>query len=225
VLLVAAEAAQAGEQAQATQAEEQAQAAQAREQAQAAQAGEQAEIAQAATQTKAMEYARQALDVTGTEDPGRATVRILLGALDPAHATDHFRAAAEQAGASPRTRCDAAERWALAARAEGRLDEAGKAYLRAVELLPAVATRGLGRADRERQLEHRSTLAADAVATALELDDATTALRLLETGRAVLHSQQLDLRTDLTALRHRDPETADRLAGLAAVLDHDRLGH
>lgn len=83
----------------------------------------------------------------------------------------------------------------------------------AVELLPLVAWRGLGRADQIRQLTHSSgSVAVDAGATACAAGQADEACELLEQGRAVLWQQLLATRTSLDALREIRPALADALA-------------
>jgi tetratricopeptide (TPR) repeat protein len=104
----------------------------------------------------------------------------------------------------------------------------------AVRLLPEVAPRQLERGDQQHALGGLAGLAGDAAALALA--DSTTdiqerssrALRLLEAGRAVLLSQALDTRSDVTDLTERDPELAARFAELRDMLDrpvdHDAPG-
>jgi tetratricopeptide (TPR) repeat protein len=172
---------------------------------------------------QAIRYAQLALDLTRPDDPARASIELSLGDWAQTEPVGHYRRAALQRSAAPSVRCDAARRWAGAAGDMGDLEEATKAFEHAVELLPMTASRGLGRADRERQLERRTGLAGDAAATALQRNDPGLALRLLEQGRGVLISQLLDTRSDFAALRRRDPALADRLTGLAALLDGSRL--
>ncbi|MEV0027837.1 tetratricopeptide repeat protein [Nocardia sp. NPDC050793] len=96
----------------------------------------------------------------------------------------------------------------------------------AVLLLPQVAPRQLHRADKQYALGGFAGLAADAAA--LTLSDptapadqrASTALRLLESGRAVMLSQALHVRGDLTQLARRHPDLADRFIRLRDQLDH-----
>jgi tetratricopeptide (TPR) repeat protein len=96
----------------------------------------------------------------------------------------------------------------------------------AVELLPELAPRHLlDPADRQRALSGYAGLAAAAASLALTDDSlpapqrAARALRLLETGRAVLLSQVLDTRSDVTDLQEQHPELAKRFAELRDLLD------
>ena len=137
----------------------------------------------------------------------------------------HAQAAAV-AAAAPSVRIQAA--WAAASLSAVR-DPAGAADIldMAVQLLPMTAPRQLARADKQYALSQASGLASDATALALACRDApeagepaaARALRLLETGRAVMHNQALDTRSDLTALRSRHPALAVRLAELRHLLD------
>ena len=77
-----------------------------------------------------------------------------------------------------------------------------------MRLLPEVTPRQLGRSDQQYAIGGFAGLASDAAALALateawryQRERATRALRLLEAGRAVLLSQALDTRSDLTDLR------------------------
>ncbi|QMU69608.1 CHAT domain-containing protein [Streptacidiphilus sp. P02-A3a] len=97
--------------------------------------------------------------------------------------------------------------------------EAATCFTAAVELLPRLAPRALSQADREHQLSRISGLASDAAACALQAGDPPLAVRLLEQGRAVLLSQALDARTDISELCSRHPGLADRFDALRDALD------
>ncbi|GAA0402281.1 CHAT domain-containing protein [Acrocarpospora corrugata] len=101
----------------------------------------------------------------------------------------------------------------------GDLRAASGHFEKAMELLPEVVWRGLSQATRERQLSSWNGLATDAAACAIAHGDLQRALELLEQGRSVLWSQQLDIRTDLTALKAKAPDLAARLQRLHAGLD------
>ncbi|MFK3985617.1 CHAT domain-containing protein [Micromonospora sp. NPDC050397] len=102
----------------------------------------------------------------------------------------------------------------------------------AVELLPRVASHGVGRRDQEHGLRQFDGLATDAAACALNAGDSAKAARLLEQGRGILIAQQLDPRADLTMLRSRHPELAATVERLQVDLESwpeagagDWLGH
>jgi len=86
-------------------------------------------------------------------------------------------------------------------------------YRRAVDLLPTAAWPGLRRAVREARLAE-APRATDAVAQAVKAGEPQLAIELLEAGRSVIWSQQLDLRTDLSRLRGAAPELAERMNGI-----------
>ncbi|WP_327259604.1 MULTISPECIES: CHAT domain-containing protein [unclassified Streptomyces] len=95
----------------------------------------------------------------------------------------------------------------------------------AVRLLPEVTLRRLGRGDQQHALGGFAGLAGDAAALALaeprgtRKERAARALRLLEAGRAVLLSQALDTRSDLTDLNRQRPDLAARFVQLRDKLD------
>jgi hypothetical protein len=129
--------------------------------------------------------------------------------------------AVDSATPSLRMRMAAAGAW-LAARTE--LSRAADLMERAVLLLPKTAPMQLERSDRQHMVGSLAGLASEAAALALA-DSGTgderafRALRLLETGRAVLLSQALDTRSDLTDLHQRDPVLARRFVELRDLLD------
>jgi hypothetical protein len=96
-----------------------------------------------------------------------------------------------------------------------------------IRLMPEIASRQLERSDRQYALGGFAGLAADAAALALadvsgrmsSGERAERALALLEAGRAVLLSQALDTRSDLTDLRRMRPDLAARLTELRDTLD------
>ena len=92
----------------------------------------------------------------------------------------------------------------------------------AVRLLPLAAPRLLTRTDQQHELSGFTFLASDAAALALAAggpDLAARAVGLLELGRAVLHGQALDTRTDLTELRAAYPAPARRFLELRDELE------
>lgn len=96
----------------------------------------------------------------------------------------------------------------------------------AVMLLPEVTPRHLGRDDQQHALGGLAGLANDAAALVLARSgipsgaQAERALALLEAGRAVLLSQALDTRSDLTDLRKQHPRLAARFEDLRAQFDN-----
>jgi tetratricopeptide (TPR) repeat protein len=145
-------------------------------------------------------------------------------AADQNAALAAYTEAAALGPAAPSIRIQAARR-AAALAAQPAPGHAARLLETAVRLLPEVAPRVLERRDQQHVLGSMTGLASDAAA--LTLSDttipsgerATRALQLLEAGRAVLLSQTLDTRSDLTDLRHRHPQLADRFTELRDRID------
>ncbi|MGV9918351.1 CHAT domain-containing protein [Streptomyces cellulosae] len=190
----------------------------------------------AADLDNAVAACQTALDITPAEHPERADYLLNLGAalrsryertgsrndFDRALAAGLEGARAD--GARPSTRIQAAQAAASLA-LEVDPDLSADLLAGAVRLLPKVADRGLGRGDRQHAIGEWSGLAGDAAALALAsregtpTDRAVQALQLLETGRGVLHSQALDMRSDLAELRECHPDLAHRFEVLRDELD------
>ncbi|MFI6278321.1 CHAT domain-containing protein [Streptomyces sp. NPDC050988] len=184
----------------------------------------------------AVEACQAALDITSAEHPERTDYLFQLGtALQSRYERTHARPDFDRAvaahlegsrvdGASPSIRIRAAQ---AAASMTGQVDPDLAAGLldRAVRLLPEVADRRLSRDDRQYAMGKWSGLAGDAAALVLAshkgtpVDQAVRALQLLETGRGVLYSQALDMRSDLAGLRECHPELAHRFEVLRDELD------
>ncbi|MEU1468593.1 CHAT domain-containing protein [Streptomyces sp. NPDC005761] len=177
-----------------------------------------------------------ALDISPAEHPERADYLFQLGTalhlryqqthsphdFDPALAAHVEGARAD--GSRPSIRIRAAQ---AAASMTGRPDPdlAAELLAGAVRLLPEVADRRLSRGDQQHAMGKWSGLAGDAAALALDSHDGTPAdravqaLQLIEVGRGVLHSQALDMRSDLAELRERHPDLAHRFEALRDDLD------
>lgn len=133
--------------------------------------------------------------------------------------------AAEVKSAPAWQRVGVARSAAAALVASGDLPRATDLLDDAVRLLPEVSPRRLHRGDQQHALAGLAGLAGEAAALVLadtrlaEPDRARKALSLLETGRAVLISQTLDGRDDLSELRRLDPKLAERFVELRDQLD------
>ncbi|HVV11952.1 CHAT domain-containing tetratricopeptide repeat protein [Amycolatopsis sp.] len=200
--------------------------------------------------TEAVEAARQALAAAEDDDFSRPKwllalaealrfrIHRLRDADVEADRAEALRTAMELANcatASPSLRIRGARigAWlAVEERVPGTEDPVLAAALleTAVHLIPEVAPR------RMRHWEQRDALPAagftdDAAAMALLATDrppaarAQRALSLLEAGRAVLLSQLLDTRGDLTDLRQAHPDLAARFTALRDLLDADDETH
>jgi CHAT domain-containing protein len=133
-----------------------------------------------------------------------------------------FRRAAKDPTAPVRARVSAARQWAMTEiiRTGGQDPRrAREGYDLAVSLLPLAAHRRVTHADRERQLAAFTGVARDAAAVAIWTGDPRGALRLLEHGRGVLLGQALDSRAELTTLRARRPDLAERFEAVRTALD------
>lgn len=176
---------------------------------------------------EAVDTARKAVAATVADHPREARHLFNLGlALErrsPAEsdesARETFRAAAAIRTAPTSTRIEVAVHWAKSALRAGDVDDAVAGFAAALELLPRLAGRHLGRGDSEHWLARYAGLASDAAACALEADDPARAVTLLEQGRGVLLAQAIDGRSDLADLREREAELADRFARLTQELD------
>ncbi|MEV6476046.1 CHAT domain-containing protein [Streptomyces sp. NPDC051657] len=136
-------------------------------------------------------------------------------------ALDRYREAAASAGSPVERRAEAADRWGDLAAEAGQFDVAAEGYAAAVRLLPRLAGRRLGREDAQYWLGRFAGVAADAAACALVAGDEVSAVTLLESGRCVLAAQALDSRGDLSDLRERAPELAERFRALTAEFETD----
>ncbi|MGW4412773.1 CHAT domain-containing protein [Nonomuraea sp. NPDC004702] len=185
---------------------------------------------------EAIEVTRQAAAATHPDQPNLAMIQSNLGTalvqryvltqdqadLDEAAAV--YEQAFELRSSPPSVRVRAAKFAAYVAAASdpGR---AADLLEGAVRLLPEVAPRYLERADQQHAIGRFSGLATTAAAFALTDPDAPAdraaarALSLLEAARAVLLSQALHTRSDLTDLRERHPDLADRFTRLRDLLD------
>ncbi len=184
----------------------------------------------------AIDIEQQAVAATPQDDPARAARSANLGfalrerfdhtgaSIDRDAAIAAFESALDIEFAKPSIRIKAA-RAAAGMAAETERVRAARLLERAVRLLPKIAQRELERADQQYALGDYAGLAADAAALALdntaipERARAEVALQLLESGRAVLLSQALHVRSDLTDLHNQYPDLARRFSFLRDQLD------
>jgi tetratricopeptide (TPR) repeat protein len=180
--------------------------------------------------TEGIAVSAEAVASTPPEHPDRPAFLLFLGdALETRYETSDEPADKDSALAAYRdsalastgpasSRLSAAQRWAeLAMSRPGQHESALTGYTVAAELLHRVAWRGLTRADRERALTSWPNLAGDMAACALAGQLAGRAVELLENGRAVIWSQMLDLRTDLSGTRIRAPALGAILTRLEEI--------
>jgi len=185
---------------------------------------------------QAVSAVRDAVEATPTDHPDRAIYLSNLGLAlqgqfhvthqqgDLDSATFAYERAWELVSAAPSVRIRAA-RAAADLVAQSEAGRAANLLEAAVRLLPEVAPRQLDRSDQQYALGGFAGLAGDAAALVLAdtrglgEERAMRALRLLEAGRAVLLSQALDTRSDLTELNRQHPGLAARFVGLRDRLD------
>ena len=192
---------------------------------------------------EAVTVLRDAVTVTPPGHPGRAEVLTNLGETlrsrfqrsgggDPAdldEAVETLDEAARTAQGRPSERIRAA-RLAADLLAGHDVHRAAGLLELAVRLLPEVAPRELTGRDKQYQLGDEfdlgTNLAGDAAALVLADDPAgaVRALGLLELGRAVLLTQSLETRGDVSDLQAREPALARRFAELRDALDQAQAG-
>jgi tetratricopeptide (TPR) repeat protein len=179
--------------------------------------------------------AAEAVAFTPPGHPDRPAHLLFLGdALETRYETSadiedaHAALAAYRDGALAATgpassRVSAAQRWAeLAMSRPAQHASALEGYTVAADLLHRVAWHGLTRADRERALARWTNLPADTAACALAGQLAGRAVELLENSRAVLWTQLLSMRTDLSETRTKAPALdtiVTRLEDIREALD------
>ncbi|MEU8696107.1 CHAT domain-containing protein [Streptomyces sp. NPDC048680] len=140
----------------------------------------------------------------------------------PDLALDAARAAATHPRADVPTRMRAGLLWSDIAASAARYQDAVTAFETVIALLPRLAGRELRRADQEHRLGRYTGIAADAAACALSEGAPERAVAMLELGRGVLLSRELDLRADIGELRARQPSLAREFEELRVALADGR---
>nr|WP_240926024.1 tetratricopeptide repeat protein [Micromonospora sp. CMU55-4] len=140
-------------------------------------------------------------------------------ATDLREARDCWWCAASAPAAPVAVRTVAGAAWGRTAARLGARADGADGYATAVRLLAALSWPGVRRVDREYAIAGWSGLARDAAATATDAGRHTTAVTLLEAGRAILWAQILDRRADLTVLRSQAPKLAASLDRVRSELD------
>jgi hypothetical protein len=180
----------------------------------------------AGTADRAVEFLSAALADMPPDHPSRtprltqlARSHLACTAPDRPRALALLREAVAVTTARPTRRLDAARLWGDIGAEHDDADAAAEGYAAAVDLLPLLAWRGLGRPERQARLAATAGLTSLATAWAITAGHRERAVEVLEQGRAVLWAQTLQTRTDLTALRATRPDLADRLAALRDRID------
>ena len=116
-------------------------------------------------------------------------------------------------------RISAARRWAGLCTEQRDWEGVLQAVQAALDLVPILVSRRLGRHDQHAAAAHLQGLASVGAAAALSLDRPERAVELLEAGRGAVLARALESRMDLHALRAHAPALADAYLRLARELD------
>ncbi|KAK4194022.1 CHAT domain-containing protein [Triangularia verruculosa] len=169
---------------------------------------------------EAIRNMQEAVLLTPTRHPDRAARSNILGnmLLSQYEATTNssgldgacrsYLEAWNSLNAIPFHRVAAASRLVRLLPIQGRVEEATRVAKEAIRLLPTVSTRALTLEDRQWTLSTYSGMAADACSLLLEADEPEEALRYLEDGRAVILSERMNDRNDVSELKEQDAKLA-----------------
>lgn len=181
--------------------------------------------------TQAESFARDAIAAMPPGHPGRAGMLGDLGrilALKAMHSggsaswracISAYSTALRIPGAAPAVRVGVAYHAAKAALLAGHRHQAMAMAEAAVELVPQMVVRDVGRADREHRLRDLHGLASTAAAAAIAVDQPERAVELLEQTRGLIIASTLETRSDLTELRTRAPDLAAPFGELCRAID------
>lgn len=185
----------------------------------------------------AIDVGRQAVRTAPADHPERAPYLNNLGdalltrfqqdgdAADREAAVAAWSAVSTTASATVSVRVDAGLSAARLLAQSGDAERAADTADAAVRLMPRLAPRRLERQDQQHVIGNTAGMTATAAALVLAAPGGTAdgraerALGLLEVGRAVLLGQALEIRSDLTDLRGRHPELAQRFTELRDRMD------
>ncbi|KAH6616261.1 CHAT domain-containing protein [Boeremia exigua] len=181
---------------------------------------------------EAISLGLQAKELIDQNSPGGALVLAALGRyfghrfhktsnrshLD--NALFYFSQGVSCEASSPISRVDSARHAARILADQSKWEEASSMLRTVVELLPRVSPRMLNNSDKQQRLKLFSGLASFAAATSLQAgEDDFSALELLEMGRGLIGNSLLELRTDISELREKYPDIAERFETLRDELD------
>ncbi|KAG8753273.1 hypothetical protein FRC12_011602 [Ceratobasidium sp. 428] len=131
---------------------------------------------------------------------------------------DAFRAAASCKTGHPPFQLDAAREWAKLCTAYD-IPSLLDAYRQIMKLVPQVVWLGTTVQHRYRDISTLGDSVAEAIVTAIELENYDLALEWFEQGRAVVWKQTLHLRTPIDRLRDIDPKLSNRIEVVGQALD------
>ena len=145
--------------------------------------------------------------------------------IDRDRALAMFEDSVNMTSAPPTLRIHAARRAAELTQ-DKDIQKASNLLKIAIELLPSVSPRTLNRSDQQHELSSFAGLVSTAAALSLESNkSAIEALQLLELGRGVIASIQLDARSDITTLEETHPSLAQEFKALRDELDSPVPGY
>ncbi|EXL42870.1 hypothetical protein FOCG_14438 [Fusarium oxysporum f. sp. radicis-lycopersici 26381] len=171
---------------------------------------------------KAIEKAQKAVELTPDDHLERAGRLYSLGAFlsrryeqegemnDLVEASRFLLDAWSCLNAVPFHRIRAAAKCLKLLATQNRVDEGINLGREIINLLPSVHTRALDRNDQQFVVSTFAGVASDLCALLLSLNRLSEALEYLEQGRAIIISQLLDDRSDLSSLRGDHSQLADR---------------
>lgn len=183
------------------------------------------------TVVEAVRWAREAVRTTPEDQPDRVVFLANLGDClaesyeatgdeETLHeALSAFVAGAHVVTAPPLQRQNCARRRGILGAASGRAQEAAAGFADEVRLLNQSVWHGLDRRSQEERLVLLQGAASDAGAWMISAQDYSTAVELLELGRAVLWSQLLDANAELTDLSFAAPELHREFVEVRAELN------
>ncbi|KAK6359275.1 hypothetical protein TWF696_000438 [Orbilia brochopaga] len=183
---------------------------------------------------RAIEVAQMAVDEIDPENPVRAQMFYDLGlhierpdeinktmeGVDIDRAIKAFKAGWECQNSSPSIRIKCAENGAGSLAMQEKWEEAYELIEAAMQLVPVVVPWSLQDADKEYVLSQLMGLASQAAAISLNAGKSPGhALQLLESGRGVMAGLLLGMRSDISELKAKCPELAERFERLRGELD------
>ncbi|WKT54189.1 Tetratricopeptide-like helical domain superfamily [Fusarium oxysporum f. sp. vasinfectum] len=175
---------------------------------------------------KAIETTRQAIKSTPDDHPNRAAWLNNVGRFlerlyeqtgemrDLGEASAYLLQAWSCLNAVPFSRITAAAKCLELLAKQNRVDQGIDLGRRILDLLPSVHTRALDRNDQQFVISTFAGVASDLCSFLLSVNRLSEALECLEQGRAIIISQLLDDRSDLSSLRQGHPLLANRYQSL-----------
>ncbi len=176
-------------------------------------------VGQQAVESMPVDHPNRPLFQCPLADALRARFERAKDASDLERALEAFREATAVNSAAADARAYAARGWGQCAVVAQNWAEAVLGYQTAVGLVGLLASRELARSDQEFRLWRLAGLGPEAAAVCVQAGHPGLAVELFEHGRAVLFSQVIAARSDLTDLQQADPQLAEEFARCRDLLD------